>query len=104
MEDEALLKEEIWELLGGTLEPSAPDAGARGRLLTVVEGEGRYLPFCAELAEYFDLPRARIVEVLAQVDEPSAWTRGIEPIQGFLHFTPGPRLAGLRGGLVRMHP
>lgn len=30
------------------------------------------------------------------------WTPGLSPVLGFFHFRPGPRLAPLRGGFVRM--
>jgi quercetin dioxygenase-like cupin family protein len=92
------------ELLASSLDPITPPPEARSRLFEAVEGAGRFLPFYADLSHYFDLTRDRVKEILSQLDDPASWTRGIEPIQGYLHFRPGPRLVALRGGLIRMNP
>ena len=94
----------MWELMVSSLEPIAPPPEARSRLFASLEGAGRFLPFYADLGRHFDLPRARIGELLSQIDDPAAWTRGLDPLQGHLHFRPGPALPGLHGGLVRLNP
>jgi len=104
MADETLTDELVWELMMATLEPVAPPAEGRNRLLASVQGAARLLPFYTDLCRHFDLSRQRVAELLSKIDQPGAWTRGIEPIQGFLDFVPGPRCEGLRAGLVRMNP
>ncbi len=93
----------MWELIASTLEPVAPPPEARHRLFEALEGAGRFLPFYAELGRYFDLSRDRVKDLLSKIDDPKVWTRGLEPIQGYLHFAPGPQLTGLHGGLIRMN-
>lgn len=93
---------EAWELFASSLEPVEPPSALRSRLLSEVAGWARYLPFAAELARHFDLTRERVRQLLAMIDEPGLWTPGIEPVQGFMHFAPGPALAPLHGGFVRM--
>lgn len=92
----------LFGALASSLEPQAPPGGLRARLMQALDGPARYLPFCAELATAFDLSPAAMKSLLFSIDEPGRWTTGIEPIQGFLHFSPGPRHLGLHGGFVRM--
>jgi hypothetical protein len=95
------LDERAFLLLASATEPVSPTALGRQRLMASVEAE-RYLPFCAELARWFDLAVADMRTLLARVQEPDAWLRGIPPVLGKLDFRPGPALAPLRGGFVRM--
>jgi quercetin dioxygenase-like cupin family protein len=104
MANETLPDDLMWELMVGALDPIAPPPDGRRRLLAAVQGSARFLPFYADLCRHFDLSRQRVAELLSKIDEPGAWTRGIEPIQGFLDFVPGPRCEALRAGLVRMNP
>ena len=105
MADDKKADDRIWELMASSLEPVTPPADLRQRLLSsVVEGAARFLPFAADLGRHFDLSRERVAELLSQIDDPRVWTRGADPIQGFFHFTPGPRLAGLHAGIIRMNP
>jgi hypothetical protein len=92
---------DVFLLMATAAEPVATEVQARSRFLAALEQE-RYLPFCRELARHFDLDESRMHALLARIDDPEAWTRGIDPIQGFLDFTPGPALLPLRGGFVRM--
>jgi hypothetical protein len=100
--DRESLDTELFGTLAASLEPFAAPPALRARLLASVAGPAKYLPFCAELAAHFDLPASRMRELLSQIDEPGRWTTGIEPIQGFLDFSPGVRHEGLHGGFVRM--
>jgi hypothetical protein len=100
--DHETLDGEFFGALSASLEPLSAPVELRARVLASVAGPAKYHPFCAELAAHFDLPAARIKELLSQIDEPGRWTTGIEPIQGFLHFSPGARHEGLHGGFVRM--
>jgi hypothetical protein len=92
----------VLDLLSGALEPLPPPTGARVRLMAALEGSGRYLPFCAELAHHFALAEDRMRELLACIDEPSTWKRGASPLEGHYNFRPGAELAPLHGGFVRL--
>jgi ChrR Cupin-like domain len=70
--------------------------------MSAIEGAARYLPFAQDLAEHFDLSARAARELLERIDASEAWTPGVSPILGFFHFRPGPRLAPLRAGFVRM--
>lgn len=93
---------EVALLLGKALEPVAPPAGARARLMAAIEGPARYLPFCDELSSLFDLTEATMRELLARIDVSSTWKRGVAPVEGYHNFRPGPGLAPLHGGFVRL--
>ena len=99
--DPELNDEQVAELLSRALEPVSPGDDAKARLFSAIDAGAKYAPFCTDLAERFDLSRERILELLGCIDEPGAWTRGIHPIQGFLHFRPGPRFESLHGGFKR---
>lgn len=93
---------ETWALLSLALDPADPAPADRDRLLLEVTGEGRYLPFRAGLEHHFDLSRATASALLARLQHAEAWTAGVAPILGFLHFRPGPRLGRAHCGFVRM--
>ena len=97
----ALDESDVFLFLAGAAEPVAVNEAARSRFFAALEKE-RYLPFCRELAQYFALDESLMHALLARIDDPGAWTRGVAPIQGFLDFEPGPALLPLRGGFVRM--
>jgi putative transcriptional regulator len=82
-------------------DPRAYDSGSRERLMAAVETE-RYLPFCSELARHVDLPEGEVRALLARGANPTAWTRGVLPVVGYIDFDPGPRVAPLRAGFVRL--
>jgi hypothetical protein len=94
--------EQVTALLSRALDPVSPGEDAKARLFAAIDRGAKYAPFCADLAKTFDLSRERVRELLSCIDEPGAWTRGIHPIQGFLHFQPGPRFQSLHGGFTRM--
>jgi quercetin dioxygenase-like cupin family protein len=100
--DPRQLETTIVEVLSSELTPLSPSSEVRTRLLENVRGPARYLPFCSELAGHFALSPVAMRGLLSQIDEPGRWMSGIDPIQGFLHFTPGDTLVGLHGGFVRM--
>ena len=70
--------------------------------MEALDTHARYWPFCAELAVHFDLPEPRVAELLERISESAGWMPGIDPILGYLHFRPGPRLSGAHCGFVRM--
>lgn len=93
---------EAFTLLSAELEPIRPPLPLRLRLMATIEGAARYLPFAAAVAEHFALSPAHARELLLGIDGAGSWTRGVSPVLGFFHFRPGPSLAPLRGGFVRM--
>ncbi len=93
---------EAWSLLSVALDPVAPPAHGRARLLAEISGPARHLPFRRGLQAYFDVSEAAADALLARIGEASAWTAGVAPILGFLHFQPGPRLGRAHCGIVRM--
>jgi hypothetical protein len=101
---DAMTAMDAWafEELAGALDPLPPPSALRARLMGAVDGPAKYLPFCGPLATQFDLPHERMKALLLQIDEPGRWVPGLDPLQGFLHFRPGPRFDGLHGGFARM--
>ena len=93
---------DAWELLALALDPVEPPPEARSRLMAEVSGRLRYAPFALDLGRHFELAEPDVDALLARVSDAGAWTPGIDPIIGFLHFRPGADLAPLRAGLVRM--
>ncbi len=93
---------EAWALLSLALDPVDPPAADRERLLRTIAGAARYLPFRAGLEHHFDLDEAAANALLARLQIAEAWTAGVAPILGFLHFRPGPRLGRAHCGFVRM--
>jgi hypothetical protein len=91
-----------FDLMGASLEPVAPPAAVRSRLMAALEGPARYLPFSAELSRHFDLPEPRLRELLSSIDAPGRWKRGNLPLEGYLDFEPGPALRPLHAGFVRL--
>jgi hypothetical protein len=91
----------VFLALAAATVPVAVGSDARDRFLAAVE-EGRYLPFLGELSAKFDIAEDAMRALLARIDEPGSWVRGVSPIQGHLNFRPGPRHAPLRGGFARM--
>jgi quercetin dioxygenase-like cupin family protein len=93
---------DVFRLLASGLPEVSPPSSLRSRLLSGIEGRARYLPFAADLAAHFDLSYGAARELLLGIDGSGQWTQGVSPVLGFFHFRPGPRLATLRGGFVRM--
>lgn len=80
--------------------PAESPPGGRARLLSALEGPSAFLPFLDELTGLFDLDDERMMEVLAMADRSDFEETGVPGVR-FLHFAPGPALAGAEAGLVR---
>jgi quercetin dioxygenase-like cupin family protein len=94
---------EILELLALGLDPIAPAAETRSRLMNGLDGPERFAPFFAQLSRLFDLPVLIIVGLLARIDDPRAWEDGVPGVK-LIHFAAGPRRAAAEAGLVRLAP
>ena len=93
---------EAFCLLSVALDPVPPPRHCRERWLAELSGTARYLPFQRGLREHFDLTEPVANELLARIQQADAWTPGVVPIVGFLHFQPGPQLGRAHCGFVRM--
>jgi hypothetical protein len=79
-----------------------PSQGARARLLDAIAGPDRFAPFMERLCHLLDLPRAALRELLARIDDVTAWSQGYAPGLSYFNFAPGPSLAGADAGFVRL--
>jgi quercetin dioxygenase-like cupin family protein len=83
------------------LRTEAPSPALRQRLLGTIEGPDRFLPFVSTICRIFDLTAGEALrDLLARIDEASGWLYHGQA--RYFHFTPGPALAGLEAGVVRM--
>ena len=83
--------------------PRAPPSRLRARLMATLEGTERYAPFMERLASIFDLSVAAMRDTILLVQD-GPWTPTDSPGVSFVHFEPGPSLAGVDAGLVRFEP
>lgn len=88
--------------LGQTLEPLAPSARARDKLLEAATTTERWAPFTARLAKLVDLADAKMREVFARARDALQWEPGPIPGVQLLHFDGGAAAAALDAGLVRV--
>lgn len=66
-------------LLSLALEPVAPEAGARDRLLAELRGPRRFAPFTSAVATTFGLPLEHARHALTLFQDPSVWRPGAFP-------------------------
>jgi len=100
--DAAGAEEAVAAWLSQGVKPERPPAAVLQRLLRTLDGPERYRPFFAGLQDMFDLSEAALREVLARVDEAGGWL--LHGGARYFHFAPGPRMATLEAGVVRMAP
>lgn len=87
------------------LSPLAPGGGALGRLMqAVAEPPLRYAPFFERLGHLWDLPEARVVEVLERSRSDREWRRAPLPGLKLLRLTGGPRAADANCYLAHFAP
>ena len=82
--------------------PDEPRPRARAALLSALDSGARFRPFADDLARHFDLPRARILELFAQIDDDANYEAGPMPGIEVMHFTAGPGAVGHDTGFVRL--
>ncbi len=88
--------------LGGLVQPVAPSAAGRARLLDAVRGGARFARFAGRFAELFDVGVDRARELLGLIDQPGAWEPGPAPHAWLVHFQAGPSLATADTGFVKL--
>jgi len=89
--------------LAFALDPVAPSADTRARLLSSAKG-GRFAQFAEKFAEMFDVTVSRAKELLDWVDDPSKWEAGPGEGTALIHFPGGAACAGADCGFVRVEP
>jgi quercetin dioxygenase-like cupin family protein len=102
MTDDSDREHSVWASLAVALDPVAPPASLRARLLERVSGAERYAPFTSDLAEMFDLSRERVRALLEQVTSGVAWTKGLVRGLKLIHFAAGPRIVERHAGFAAL--
>jgi quercetin dioxygenase-like cupin family protein len=83
------------------LPPVAPRAQARESLLAALSSSERFRPFVPDLCRHLDLAEARVLELLARLDEGTHWEPSPLPGLWLLHFQGGPNAVAHDTGFVR---
>jgi quercetin dioxygenase-like cupin family protein len=86
------------------IDPEAPPAALRRRLLESVAGPGRFAPLSAALGRATDLANDAVAALLAKIDDAAAWTDAPFPGVRYFHFRPGAAVTAVEAGLVRLAP
>lgn len=86
------------------LPPVAPPPEVKARLLAAARGPERFGPFLAQMGRYCGLAVEKMREVVALVDQLSAWEPGPLPEIAMIHFAGGPNALGTDTGFVRFAP
>ncbi len=90
------------EAAGALAEPVTPSTAVRDRLLASTRGSERFARFVHRFAELFDVAAGRARELLAMIDQPTAWSDGPAAGSWLVHFQAGPRLATADTGFVKL--
>jgi putative transcriptional regulator len=90
--------------VGACLEPEAPAAGLRGRLLASFARGGRFGVFADRLARLYDLTPAAAEALTAKLEADSDWMPFLIPGVEMIPVECGPRCAGAVATLVRLQP
>lgn len=93
--------EQAASLLAIAVEPVAPPADLRERLLAELAGRERFAPFIDRLAALFDLAADRVRTIVQRFDTHEGWTV-MYPGAEFFDFEGGPALGEATAGLVRI--
>ncbi len=96
---------ELFAVLASAAGRAEPRPRVRERLLEAVSrSPERWAPFGGRLSKLFDLSLEKVTEVLASLDDPSAWESGPIPGVSLLHFEGGPGVASADNGFVKLAP
>jgi hypothetical protein len=78
-EHDAKRRAAAWSLLASGLEPLAPPAELRERLLQSLRGPERFTPFAPDIARGFGLTADAVRAALQRIVEPDVWQPAILP-------------------------
>lgn len=98
---ELAVLDDTYAALALALPAPPPPEWLRGRVLAAAVRHGRFESLVARVAGMLDVARDRARELLAQIDDAAAWVAGPGPSQ-LIHLPPGPRVAALNCGFVRV--
>jgi putative transcriptional regulator len=94
--------EQLLARLAESVQPVAPSADARARLMAALTAEipPAWAKMADRLAEFFGLPTARVEAIFRRAATESAWEPAM-PGMSLFHLTAGPKWAHCDAGLVR---
>lgn len=95
---------ETYGLLGLALEPVAPAAAVRERLLGSVASTNRFERFAATVARLMDIAVDKATELLAAIDDAASWEPSPFPATRLYHLQGGPTLANAIVGFIEIQP
>lgn len=98
--DEVASMIEASSMLAAELEPVAPSAAARERLLADLEPK-RFFPHVPALAKLLDLAAEKVEQLLGLIDDAKAWEPSPFPGIDLIHFEGGPNVLAPDTGFVR---
>jgi len=99
---ELAIVHETMALREAVLRPVQPSARARERLVAALFGVDRFRPFVDRLCRMVDLSDEAVRDLLARIDDATAWEPGPLPSIKVMHFDHGPALLSAETGLVRL--
>jgi len=84
------------------LEPVAPSAAVRDRLLASIATENRFARFADRVGQLLDLGRQKAQALLAAIDEATSWEPGFAEGISLYHLDGGPAVANAVVGFVKI--
>jgi hypothetical protein len=91
---------EAFSVLDDQLPRVPPRAASRAALLGALDSADRFSPFVDDLVGYFDLPLARVRELLHQTDDPARWIATPVPGIRLIDFPSGPNAIATHAGFA----
>jgi anti-sigma factor ChrR (cupin superfamily) len=91
---------EAFSVLAEQLPGVLPRPASRSALLDALDSAARFSPFVDDLAVHFDLPIARVRELLGQTDDPARWIATPVPGIALIDFPSGPNAIATHAGFA----
>jgi anti-sigma factor ChrR (cupin superfamily) len=91
---------ESFSVLDAQLTKVAPRTASRAALLQALDSADRFSPFVDDLVGHFDLPNARVRELLRQTDDPARWIATPVPGIRLMDFPSGPNAIAAHAGFT----
>jgi hypothetical protein len=77
-----------------------PRENSRNALLAALDSAARFSPFVGDLVQLFDLPEARVRELLGYTDDPARWIQTPVPGIALIDFPSGPKAIASHAGFT----